>query len=181
MPLTGRTSAIAATAAAALALEACGSGLTAHRTTPTASTPTTPAGFTPPPTPPTPTHAPTGSLTVVLKGTSQSSPQAPAQHASLTARLRVLGSQGKLCWTFAKVTGITGPTTAHINFISPVVGLQTYNTSANLVLQLGAHYAPTGCTSITASLASTMLETPGNFYLTVESANFPNQALHSLL
>jgi hypothetical protein len=171
-----------AMALASLSLEACGSGLTAHPTAPTTSTPTQPAGFTPPPQPTTPTHSPSGSLTVVLKGTSQSSPHAPVARGSLTARLRLVGSQGELCWTFTNVKGITGPTSAHINFVSPVVNnSQAYNTSTHLVLQLGAKYATSGCTSIPASLAGTMLESPTDFYLTVESTNFPNQALHALL
>jgi hypothetical protein len=111
-----------------------------------------------------------------------SPPHAHPSRASITARLRVLASQGKLCWSFRKVIGVPDPTSAHINQTQSVVNdPAVYNTTPNVVVALGARYEPSGCTAIAAGLAHELLTPIGDFYLAVDSKSFPNQTLRARL
>ncbi|HEY5196275.1 MAG TPA: CHRD domain-containing protein [Solirubrobacteraceae bacterium] len=164
---------------AGLALGACGSGQSAHQVAPV-TTATNPK-FVPPAAPPTAAEAPPdGTLTVVLTATAALA-GGGSSHASLTAKLHFLGSQGKVCWAFTGVAGISGPTSAHISRAIPLVNLPGYNTGPDVEVEFGRAYAPRGCTPITRGVARQILTVPTDHYLAVESENYPNQALRALL
>ena len=171
---------------AVIVLAGCGSGLTAH---PAASSPRSSApGPTATATPTTRTSAPASSpdktVTVTLQATTVSSRRPRRGHASLSATLRILGSQGKLCWTFGHVSGLTSPTSAHINQISPIVNVSpdvAYNPSDRVFVTLGPRYGVRGCTGVSQVIVSQLEGLLGNFYLAVDSAEYPNDALRAHL
>jgi hypothetical protein len=167
---------------ASFTIAACGSGLTAHpaATVAPVTTATSPKFVPPPATQTDPEGPPDGTLTVVLTGTAALADGRPS-HASLIARLQIIGSQGKVCWAFTDVKGITGPTSAHISRAIPLVNVPGYETGPDVEVELGRAYAPHGCTPITLGVARQILTVPADNYLAVESKNYPNQALRALL
>jgi len=169
-----RASAVAAVLAAGLA--SCGSTSTRTTSAATRAPGTTPAGVAHPSSP-GPVAAANRTFVVAVKGTSQSAPHAPAAKASLSARLRVIGSQGKLCWTFRDVVGLRNPSGAQISAAARLPSGPGYTVSVTLV-PLGAHYAPAGCAPISPGIASEIATEPvGSLFLVVDSPDFPNSGL----
>lgn len=179
----GRLAGAAALALAPVALAACSSGLTAHATTPTtAAAPRGPTTGSPGPGAAGGGSSGSGNATFafVLKGQAPATPPAHASRAHLSAKLRVLGSQRRVCWSFTHVTGVTHPTSAHINHIAAVTDVAAYTVAA-VAVPLGVHYAASGCAPVIAGIATQMILAPYDYALVVDSDNYPNDALHALL
>jgi hypothetical protein len=96
-----------------------------------------------------------------------------------------MGSKGKICWSFTKVSGVKDPTSASIHtlYLNPdVAGVSTaYNTTPTPLVSLGARYAASGCAPMPAGVGREILGAATSFYITVEGADFPNQALRMQL
>lgn len=164
---------------AMLGLTGCGSGLTAHPSQPAVRAPALGSLSTATNAAAPPSRSATYKL--VLKGTIPASAHAPVSHASIAATIRILGPQGKLCWSFSKVRGVKDPTAAHIN-VAATLPNQTdpIFTVGAPQLRLGTGYSTSGCTGITPGLAS-QLVTPSQFFVVVDSTNYPNDGLRALL
>jgi hypothetical protein len=158
-----------ASSLAVLVLTGCGSGLTAHPATQTAAAQggapsSTTAGATP-----HAARAPDLTFAVVLTGTS-TLPTGRVVHASLSARLHLLGSRGMICWTFTKVSGVEHPTSAYI-----------HDDFGDLLARLGPHYKAAGCAPISQSSASQISVDARNSELTVVSEHFTTRPLFGTL
>lgn len=178
VPMQTRDALAAAMAAAALA--GCGSGLTARPSSTTIAAPAgaSQAGLTSP-SGPAPA-GPNGTFVLALRATSQATPHAPRTKASVSARLRVLGSQGKLCWTFTHVVGVTRPMAAHINIAARFPSGPGLSVGATLVA-FGPRYSAAGCIPVSPGIASEVTSVPVDFFLVIDSENFPHGGLRAQL
>ena len=180
---------VVATSLLALSVAGCGSGLTAHPSPPTtpttASVPTTPATTTTPGTATKTTttsrvaKAPAPTQTVpVVKGTTihvALSGAARSRHGrppSGSATIQFLSTQGEVCWTFTKVTGVAHPTEAYVGNVtiagSPS-GLRTPVPSTPDIV-FDPHYAARGCAKLIASAIYEFLTSPvGNYDIGIAS------------
>lgn len=160
-----RTSAVVA--AVALALTGCGSGLSAHPappTTPTvatsATTAATPATSTAPAPAPTQT-APVRQGTTFHIALSGAAASRHSRAPSGLATIRFLTSQGEVCWTFFKLTGVH-PTQAYIGGVtisgSPSGIRAPLPTTPEYLF--GPHYATRGCIRLIASAIGELLSSP---------------------
>ncbi|MEA2371077.1 MAG: hypothetical protein QOH12_1471 [Solirubrobacteraceae bacterium] len=176
-----QTRACLTAAVLATALASCGSGVTAHPTSTTATT--APAGGSRAgvrsPSGPVPA-GPNGTFVLALRATSRTAPHAPGTRSSVKARLRVLGSQGRLCWTFTRVVGVTHPTGARITIAARSPSGPGLSVGATLVA-LGTGYSAAGCTPVSPGIASEITSVPVDFFLVIDSDNFPNDELRAQL
>ena len=88
-----------------------------------------------------------------------------------TAEIKINGRQ--VCWELT-VRRIARPTAAHIHRGRAGV-------SGAVVVPLGGAYRAKGCTNTSAANARAIAARPGNFYVNVHNARYPNGAVRGQL
>ena len=116
-----------------------------------------------------------GAKTIVLKASLTGAAEIPPGdvngNGSVTIRLK---SETKVCWAFAGLKKIGKPTAAHIHKGKP-------GQVGPVVIPLGAAFAAKGCTSANASVVTDLRKNPGNYYVNVHNAEFPDGAIRGPL
>jgi len=90
-----------------------------------------------------------------------------------TATITVKKATKQLCWSF-RVTGVTGPTAAHIHAGGAGV-------AGPVVIPLGGKYKPTGCTTAAPALLAKIVATPKKYYVNIHSKKYVGGAVRSQL
>ena len=111
-----------------------------------------------------------GKLEAYLSGKSE----APAKGAPAgkgNAAITITGT--RVCWKIS-VTGIGTPLAAHIHKGKAGV-------AGGVVVPLGAKYKAKGCIATTPAFAKGIATHPGNYYVNVHTAKYPNGAVRGQL
>jgi hypothetical protein len=88
-----------------------------------------------------------------------------------TATLRINAGQGRVCWTIT-VSGVEPITAAHIHIAPPTA-------PGPIVVPLNPFTG--GCIDVERETALGIIRTPGDYYVNVHNAPFPNGALRGQL
>lgn len=117
-----------------------------------------------------------GAKTIVLKASLTGAAEVPAGdpdgRGSVTIRSK--SQTGQQCWVFSGVKKIGKPTAAHIHKGTP-------GQVGPVVIPLGATYAAKGCTMANAVIVADVRKNPGNYYVNVHNAEFPDGAIRGPL
>ncbi|MCW3065197.1 MAG: hypothetical protein JWN32_2369 [Solirubrobacterales bacterium] len=121
------------------------------------------------------TAAPTASnktITVKLAGKNEVPKGAPK--GSATAKIRLLGKTGKVCWTFTKITGFTKPTAAHIHKAKT-------GKAGPILVPFGGAFKRSGCVSAPAATIAAIQKSPKSYYVNIHNAKYPGGAVRGQL
>jgi hypothetical protein len=113
-----------------------------------------------------------GTVTAKMTGKAEV-PDKGAPGATGKASLTVDTSTGKICWTFANVKGIDKPMASHIHEAGK-------GKPGPVVVPLGNTYKAKGCTT-SKNEARDVLEHPGEYYVNIHTAKYPNGAVRGQL
>lgn len=92
-----------------------------------------------------------------------------------TAELRVNPGQTQVCYELT-VSGIETATAAHIHKASP-----TEAGPPVVTLEAPADGSSDGCATVTRDLAKALVQKPGDYYVNVHNADFPDGAIRAQL
>lgn len=149
----------------------CGSSSSSRSTsakTPASTSASTPATTT------APGKAVSRTYTVKMTGAAETPPGAPGGSAKAVVTLS--SKQGKVCWTFASLTGFTDPMAAHIH-AAPA------GKAGNIALPLSTTppFKTKGCVPASATLISAVAANPSGYYVNIHSKQYPNGAVRAQL
>ena len=105
----------------------------------------------------------TSSYTVRMSGSVEVPKGAP--HGGGTATITIKKATKQLCWSF-HVTGVPGPTAAHVHQGGPGV-------AGPVVIPLGGKYKPSGCTTAAPALLGKIVAAPKKYYVNIHNAKYP--------
>ena len=113
-----------------------------------------------------------GTVTAKMTGKAEV-PDKGAPGATGNASFTVDTGTGKICWTFTNVKGIDKPMASHIHEAGK-------GKPGPVVVPLGKAYKAKGCTT-SKSEAGDVLEHPGDYYVNIHTAKYPNGAVRGQL
>ena len=90
-----------------------------------------------------------------------------------TATITIKKASKQLCWSF-KLTGVTGPTAAHIHEGGAGV-------AGPVRIPLGGKYKAAGCTTAAPALLAKIVAGPKKYYVNVHNAKYPGGAVRAQL
>jgi hypothetical protein len=97
-----------------------------------------------------------------------------APTGSATAKIRLLGTTGKVCWTFSHIKGFTSPKAAHIHKGKKGV-------AGPILVPFGSTYKRSGCVTATAATIAAIQKSPSSYYVNIHNAKYPNGAVRAQL
>jgi hypothetical protein len=113
-------------------------------------------------------------LTATLTGDAERPDPGDTDGAG-TAAFQVNPGQMRVCYTL-KVSGIETATAAHIHKAPPNEAGPPVAT-----LDAPANGASEGCATVTREIAQALIQSPGDYYVNVHNADFPNGAVRGQL
>lgn len=114
------------------------------------------------------------SMTIELSGGAEV-PGPGDTDGSGTANLKLDHAKGELCYDIS-VKGIEAPTAAHIH-----AGAAGKSGAVKVALKKAADGAWKGCVSADKTLLDDIMKKPGDYYVNVHTADFPNGAIRGQL
>jgi CHRD domain len=92
------------------------------------------------------------------------------------AAVIAIHGSSQVCWRFAHLRGFTNATSADIH-----VGTTRKSGKVVLPLSTGTHLHHKGCAPVTATLAKAIEHSPGDYYVSITSAEYPRGAVRGQL
>jgi hypothetical protein len=97
-----------------------------------------------------------------------------APNGSASAKIRLLGTTGKVCWAFTKLKGFTSPSAAHIH-------KGKKGTAGPIVVPFGSAFKRSGCVTTPAATIAAIQKSPTSYYVNIHNAKYPNGAVRGQL
>ncbi len=163
-------------AIAVLGVAGCGSS-SSSSSSKSASTPaSTSASASKSASPPSTKVKPVPSRTYTVKMTGSAEVPVGAPKGSATAVIRILGKTDHICWSFRKISGVSGPLLyAHIH-------KGPKGASGNIVAPLpGSSYKASGCVPAAGALLKAIETDPHGYYVNIHSKRYPAGAIRAQL